>query len=349
MEFNPHTPLAGERLRPLGHLSGNKKSRAGKYTRLGLGIKGMLSPNLLHLPNPFFEAHRSGKIMRNNPSKTRIYCLFIALSSWFISGCSNQDEYQAQGYIEGKFTYLSVPQSGQLHQLAVERGTPVKQGSPVFTLDPQPEQSQLENAKQRVFEGEAQVEQAKSALWLAEQTLTRNQDLYKQRTVPKAALDDSQSQYNQAKARLAQTTDQRLAAKASFEQARWAFGQKVITAPKAAQVFDTYYLVGEFVPAGRPIVSLLAPEDIKVIFYINEPAFSTLKLGDTVTVTCDGCPTEQPLAAKVRFISPQNEYTPPVIFSTETRKKLVYRVEAAPSPSNAIQLRPGQPVSVKFK
>jgi hypothetical protein len=35
MEFNPHTPLAGERLQPLGHLSGhNQKSRAGKYTRL---------------------------------------------------------------------------------------------------------------------------------------------------------------------------------------------------------------------------------------------------------------------------------------------------------------------------
>ena len=31
MEFNPHTPLAGERLQPLGHLSG----KGGKYIRVG--------------------------------------------------------------------------------------------------------------------------------------------------------------------------------------------------------------------------------------------------------------------------------------------------------------------------
>jgi hypothetical protein len=40
MEFNPHTPLAGERLQPLGHLSEhNQKLQAGKYTRLRQGIK----------------------------------------------------------------------------------------------------------------------------------------------------------------------------------------------------------------------------------------------------------------------------------------------------------------------
>jgi HlyD family secretion protein len=259
--------------------------------------------------------------MLNTHLQKLSYYLFLAFAGLMISGCSNSDESQAQGYVEGKYTYLSVPQSGQLKQLTVERGAPVKPGVPLFTLDAEPE--------------EAQLAQLQSALWLAEKTLDRNRALYLKKDVSKSDLDNAQSQYDQAKARA--------------EQARWAFGQKVMTSPKAAQVFDTYYLVGEFVPAGRPIVSLLAPEDIKIIFYVNEPVLSSLKLGNTVTVSCDGCPTDKPLSAIIRFISPQNEYTPPVIFSTDTRRKLVYRIEAAPSSSNAMQLRPGQPVTIIFK
>ncbi|MFU8797996.1 MAG: HlyD family secretion protein [Gammaproteobacteria bacterium] len=249
--------------------------------------------------------------------KMLLSLVFIGL----LVGCSGENEHQAQGYVEGKFTYLSTPLSGQLKQLSVERGASVQSGALIFTLDAESEQAQLT--------------QLKSALWLAEQTLIRNHDLYRKKAVPKAVVDHAKSQYDQTKAQV--------------KQAQWAVDQKLFTAPKSAQVFDTYYLSGEFVPAGRPIVSLLAPEDIKIIFYISEPILSTLKLGNTVTIKCDGCPIDKPLSATIQFISPQNEYTPPVIFSTETRQKLVYRVEAAPAPYNATLFKPGQPITVLFR
>jgi HlyD family secretion protein len=47
----------------------------------------------------------------------------------------------------------------------------------------------------------------------------------------------------------------------------------------------------------------------------------------------------------VSYISPEPEFTPPVIYSLETRQKLVYLVEARPE-ADAQRLQPGQIVDM---
>ena len=94
------------------------------------------------------------------------------------------------------------------------------------------------------------------------------------------------------------------------------------------------------VPAGRPVVSLLPPGNIKVRFFVAETTLPKVALGDTVQVVCDGC---RPIAARVSFIARAAEYTPPVIYSREARDRLVYLIEAMPS----ARLNPGQPVDVE--
>ena len=47
------------------------------------------------------------------------------------------------------------------------------------------------------------------------------------------------------------------AAQAGLAQARWREGQKQQTAPTAALVTDTFFRVGEWVPAGQAVVALL--------------------------------------------------------------------------------------------
>jgi HlyD family secretion protein len=61
-----------------------------------------------------------------------------------------------------------------------------------------------------------------------------------------------------------------------------------------------------------------------------------------VAVACDGCPSG--LEAIVQFVSPQAEFTPPVIYSNESRAKLVFLVEARPAAAAVATLKPGQPV-----
>ena len=62
-------------------------------------------------------------------------------------------------------------------------------------------------------------------------------------------------------------------------------------------------------------------------------------------LSCDGCGA--PIAARVSYISPQPEYTPPVIYSNSQRSRLVFLVEARPEPAQALRLHPGQPLEVR--
>jgi len=82
-----------------------------------------------------------------------------------------------------------------------------------------------------------------------------------------------------------------------------------------------------------------------VRFFVPEPRLAGVHIGDKVRLVCDSCPAD--LAATVSFISPQAEYTPPVIYSESIRAKLVYMVEARPSVEQAALINPGQPIAVR--
>ena len=117
--------------------------------------------------------------------------------------------------------------------------------------------------------------------------------------------------------------------------------------PAAGTVQDTYFVEGEWVPAGRPIVSLLPPGNVKVRFYVPETVVGALRIEQAIQVSCDGCGA--PLRATLSYVSAQAEFTPPVLYSKESRAKLVFLVEARPQPQDSARLRPGQPVDVSLK
>jgi HlyD family secretion protein len=106
------------------------------------------------------------------------------------------------------------------------------------------------------------------------------------------------------------------------------------------------YRSGEWVPAGSPVVRMLPPENIKVRFFVPEAVLSSLSLGHKVAIRCDSCAAD--ISASIRYISNQAEYTPPIIYSNDTRSKFVFMVEARPQPADAVKLHPGQPVQVSL-
>jgi len=48
-------------------------------------------------------------------------------------------------------------------------------------------------------------------------------------------------------------------------------------------------------------------------------------------------------------VAPQAEFTPPVIYSKDSRAKLVFLVEARPAAADAAKLHPGQPIDVTLQ
>ncbi len=307
-------------------------------------------------------------------------CMLVLLGA-----CQETPETVYQGYVEGKFVQVAAPLAGRLEELAVQRGDQVAVGDPLFALERAAEAAAVAAARQEVERAknqladlekgqrpselaaiEARLRQAQAALELSRQELTRRQDLYRQQMVSAeeldrartavqrdaAALKDLQAQLKTAG--LGARSDQIEAARAAVAaadarqaQAQWALEQKTKAAPASALVFDTFFEPGEFVPAGRPVVSLLPPENRIVRFFVPEPALGTLAVGQPVRIVFDG--REAPVPARIDFISPQAEYTPPVIYSRETREKLIYLIEARPEAEAATLLHPGQPVSVRVE
>jgi HlyD family secretion protein len=133
------------------------------------------------------------------------------------------------------------------------------------------------------------------------------------------------------------------AAQASLDQAKTRLTKYVVSAPVAGRIEDTHYEVGEVATAGSPVLSLLPDNALKAIFFVPEPARTSLSLGTVVSLACDGCPEN--LSAKITFLGSEAEFTPPVIFSRENSGKLMFRAEAKLA-GDAAHLPLGQPVNV---
>jgi HlyD family secretion protein len=266
---------------------------------------------------------------------------FIFLASGiFLVACQRQPPVY-QGYVAGEFRYIASNFQGVLKKLAVRRGDYVQAGQHLFTLDPLPESAFLAQATAAVQQAQEVVKQSQANFNLTQTIYRRQRKLIVQNATSVQQVDISRGNFEQARAQLDQALAQLKSAQAQLLQANWSREQKTIFSPTAAEVFDTYYLPGESVSPNHPVVSLLAPQDIKIVFFIPEKDLSRIRLRQTVTITCDGC--SKNLAA-INYISPQAEYTPPVIYSNETRDTLVFKIEARVS-TNTV-LHPGQPVSV---
>lgn len=263
----------------------------------------------------------------------RIFLIFFAVLP-FLAGCSGDDSGNYQGYIEGEFVYVASPIGGALTNLCVARGDTVKAGQLVFELERQSEAAELAVAQKN-------LDQAQASLQLAEATYQRRKEL---RATPTGVV--SAEEFDQARMQRDSTAAQVAAQQAALDHAKWSFDQKQQFAPADAQVHDTLYRQGEYVAAGNPVVVLLPPQNIKVRFFVPQANLPQVKIGGTVSVSFDG--GAHPYNATVNYISTQAEYTPPVIYSRETRASMVFMIEAKFSPADAADLRPGQPVDVRL-
>ena len=174
----------------------------------------------------------------------------------------------------------------------------MEKGAPLFTVDPDLQQ--------------ADVEMAKASVTNATQAYERAQTLLKTSAGTQKRVEDAEAALRTAQARLA--------------SAQTRLARRKAASPVTGSVQQIYYRPGELVPAGRPVVSLLPPGNIKIRFFVPETVLPHVALGEGVTIHCDGCKTD--VTAKVTFISRTSEFTPPVIYSLDERAKLVFLIEA---------------------
>ena len=240
--------------------------------------------------------------------------LVLALTAPTLAGCDNGNDRVLQGWVEAELIFVSPDEQGRVEALKVREGDHVKKGDVLFTVD-----DDLQKAD---------VVVRNTAVVNAQQSFDRANELLK-------SAAGTQKTYEDAEATLRQ-------AKANLEWSQTRLMRRNAYSPGDATVEQIYYRPGETVPAGRPVVALLPPSNLKFRFFAPQGVLPEIKIGETVGVSCDGC--EKGLIAKVSFIARSAEFTPPVIYSLEERAKLVFLIEARPEQPE--KFRVGQPVTI---
>ncbi len=309
--------------------------------------------------------------------------VFFAL---LLAACAKPQDDLWQGYIEGEYVLLASPYAGQLEKLYVRRGDAIEAGKPVFALEQAAERAARLEAEERLRSAQARLEnlqvprrppeiaalreqlkQAQAARELSRSQLERQERLFKAGFIARSLYDEARTAFERDSARVAEVQSQLKnallplgrederkgaerdveAAKAALAQAAWRLEQKSVAAPVSGLVQDTFFVPGEWVPAGKPVASLLPPQNVKVRFYVPEAVVGAMRVGQPVEIRCDGC--SGPFAAKVSWVSTQAEYTPPVLYSKESRTKLRFLVEARFDHPEQAKLKPGQPIDVRAR
>lgn len=316
----------------------------------------------------------------------RFLSLLVISFLILVAGCEKKTASMFQGYAEGEFVLVAAPAAGRLEKRWVQRGQDVAANAPLFALEQENERSAQREAEARLHTAEARLAnitvgrrsseidaviaaeaQAEAARRLSQGQLERYEKLFASGYISREQLDEIRASHTTNTARVAEakaqlrTAQQSLgrdkeieaarteveAARAALAQSSWRLEQRAVRAPAAALVHDTFYSEGEWVQAGSPVASLLPPGNIKLRFFVPESVLGSVKIGQPVSATCNGC--GKAIAAKISYLSRQPEYTPPVIYSRDQRTRLVFLVEALPDASDAVRLHPGQPVDVELK
>jgi HlyD family secretion protein len=291
---------------------------------------------------------------------------------------------QWQGYAEADFVKVGPTQQGLLTGVKVARGDQVAQGEPLFDQDDTNDRAardqvarQLRQAEEQlanlqaggkpteIRQAEANLADTRATLERTKADFDRGEHLISMGGISAETFEQRRADFQSAAARVAASEaalaqaraplgrvreiDAQSAAVAAFSaalaMAEWKLAQRQVAAPVAARVADVLARPGETMAAGAPVVSLLPPGNIFVRFFVSETDLATVHRGDQVAILCDSCPAD--LTGTVSFIAPQAEYTPPVIYSEESRAKLVIMIEARPPVERASLLNPGQPVAVR--
>ena len=259
-----------------------------------------------------------------------------------LAGCEKPHHGQWLGYAEGDAAFVSAPLAGWLTEVKVKRGDWVRKGDLLFVLDDTSQTAIRDQATAAIVQAQSQRAEAEANLDLARRQLDRQKGLMASSATSKQAYDQAKSAYDAALAQVAAIDASEAQAKATLSNAAYQLSQRQVIALTTGRVEDVYFRQGEYAPVQTPVVSVLPPENVYVRFFVPEEQFARIKLGQKVKIQCDGC--GDGFVATIAFIAAQHEYTPPVIFSNQSRSQLVFKVEARGD--GGLKLNPGQPVDV---
>jgi HlyD family secretion protein len=309
-------------------------------------------------------------------------CTLAFISS--ISSICEEPRLSAVGFVEGEYVLVAPIETAQILSVDVRRGDKISENQPLVHLEKQDveiailqAEAAIEQAKSKLAnlqQGsrpeeiaviEASLASAKIQVLEAKRVFQRQSDLLKRGITSRGKYDTASTNLEIAKSKIDELVANLAVAKlparieevkaatasvkqaeAVLENAQWRLGERTLSVPKSGIVVDIIRHSGEVAGPQAPVISILPDDGLKLRFYVPQRLLSRLNLGRRLDISCDGCGPD--LSATIVYISPDPEFTPPVIYSLKNRQKLVYMVEARPDKSTNA-LNAGQIVDVDLE
>jgi HlyD family secretion protein len=304
----------------------------------------------------------------------------IALAALLLlAACDRPTSTSLLGYVEADYVYAAPTAGGRITQVAVKRGDSVAAGTELFALDATDEAAKRDQARAALDQAQAdladlqtgerreelaiiqaQLDAARASMTLSVPRVERRRKMVTNKIVGVEEVDEAESALLVDRGHIAEYTARLAAAKlparaaqiaaaeqavaeaeAALTAAQWALDQRKVVASADGRIEDVFFRPGETVNAAAAVLQLLPAANLKLRLYVPEPQLGSYKIGEKLAVACDGCAAGQ--TATISFIATTAEFTPPVIYSRESRAKLVYLIEARPDDLSQ-PWHPGQPV-----
>lgn len=177
----------------------------------------------------------------------------------------------AEGVVEAvRQSTLAAQIAGRVVALPVKAGDPVKAGQLLLQID-------ARAATQAEAASQSQVREAQANLTNAKAKYERSGQLFEQKFISQAALDQARAEYLAAQAQTA-------AALANAGQSATSKSFTTIVAPYDGVVASTDVELGDMATTGRPLITLFDPRALRVTATLPQAVLATARLDAPVRI-----------------------------------------------------------------
>jgi HlyD family secretion protein len=262
-----------------------------------------------------------------------------AIPSWIV---------YSNGRLEADPIDIATKFAGRIAELRGDEGDKVTAGQIVAVMDTrdlaqtlQKQQAQVEQAQKAVEAASSTLEQVRSSTILAGKEMERAQkllangwttrEIYDQR---RQALDSARAIQNAAEHRVTEAQHALEAARHDAKLTQVNIDDNKLIAPKDGRIEYRLANVGEVLPAGGKVFTMLDTSYVYMDVYLPTLSADKVRIGADSRIVLDAFP-DRPVPAKVSFLASHAQFTPKMVETKSDRDKLMFRVRVKVDPDLA--------------
>ncbi len=244
------------------------------------------------------------------------------------------------GRIEGDEIAIATKYAGRIAEIDFQEGDLVKPGQVLARMDT----SELEASEraaagavaQRTKDADAartMIKVRQSELDLANSELKRGQVLVTRDAISRQRVEQLSAAQRSAQERLTATKSQAdaadsavFSAKSEQERLQHMIKDALLLAPKLGRILYRPANIGETLPAGGQVATMVDLGDIYMTFFLRSADAAKTRIGAPGRIVLDAVPN-RPIPASISFVSPRAQFTPKQVETQSERERMMFRVK----------------------